>query len=493
MRRWRRRTMALCAVLAPPRPSARRRRHPPHRPARSRRPVRSLPGVTVTATQLDDARSSIQPSLGASRYEFTPGVIDAIPQGEQAPLNQVLLRAPGVAQDSFGQIHVRGDHGNLQYRLDGVQLPEGLSLFSNALATQYARNMSLITGALPAQYGFRTAGVVDITLKSGTTDPGAEATMIGGSRDYLQPSLHLRRPLGRDRLLRRPASSCTTASASRTRRRPTSPIHDDTDQWHALGKVTGIIDEQTRRQLHRRRLQARASRSPTIPTRRRPSPSPARPTSTAPCSTSASGRTPTSASLSLQKHYRVGRLPALGLHALFEPRLQARSVRRPDVQRHRAVVEPHEPRRSACRATAAGRSLDNHTLRGGFLVQREHAHQLAPMPRSCRSTPPARRPATSAIGIDPGRRQYRLAVRRLPAGRMEALADRDRELRPALRRGRRHHAGEPAQPAHQRRVAAQRRPDRACRLRALLHAAAARPGQQRRDRRDARHDGGARR
>ena len=82
-----------------------------------------------------------------------------------------------MAQDSFGQLHVRGDHGNLQYRLDGVQLPEGLSLFSNALATQYADKMSLITGALPAQYGFQTAGILDITLKSGTTDPGAEATM----------------------------------------------------------------------------------------------------------------------------------------------------------------------------------------------------------------------------------------------------------------------------------------------------------------------------
>src|SRR5207302_1079862 len=55
-----------------------------------------LPGITVTATRLDEARGSIQPSLGASRYDFTPGVIATIPQGEQAPLNQVLLRAPGV-------------------------------------------------------------------------------------------------------------------------------------------------------------------------------------------------------------------------------------------------------------------------------------------------------------------------------------------------------------------------------------------------------------
>src|SRR5471030_3286965 len=101
--------------------------------------------VTVTAKRLDDARSSIQPSLGASKYEFTPSTIGTIPHGELAPINQVLLRAPGVAQDSFGQVHVRGDHGNLQYRLDGVQLPEGMSLFNQVLATQYASKMSLIT------------------------------------------------------------------------------------------------------------------------------------------------------------------------------------------------------------------------------------------------------------------------------------------------------------------------------------------------------------
>ncbi|MBS0220562.1 MAG: TonB-dependent receptor [Proteobacteria bacterium] len=201
--------------------------------------------ITVTAKRLDEARTSIQPSLGASRYDFTPDAINTIPLGQQAPLNQVLLRAPGVAQDSYGQIHVRGDHANLQYRLDGVQLPEGLSLFSNALATQYASKMSLITGALPAQYGFRQAGVVDLTLKSGTTDPGAEASMTAGSRNYYQPSLSYGGRSGKidyfitgqylhnDVGIENPTSFV-------------SPIHDNTDQWHALTKITGIIDEDTR-------------------------------------------------------------------------------------------------------------------------------------------------------------------------------------------------------------------------------------------------------
>ena len=67
------------------------------------------------------------------RYNFATRRCKTIPQGENAPLNQVLLQAPGVAQDSFGQIHLRGEHANVQYRLNGVELPEGLSVFGQAL------------------------------------------------------------------------------------------------------------------------------------------------------------------------------------------------------------------------------------------------------------------------------------------------------------------------------------------------------------------------
>src|SRR5690242_16005252 len=121
MQRWVRHAMALSAGLAPlpalaqtTTPAATPVPAPSATPAQAPNGQVILPGVSVTATQLDEARGSIQPSLGASRFDFTPNAIGSIPQGDQAPINQVILRAPGVAQDSFGQLHVRGDHGNLQ-------------------------------------------------------------------------------------------------------------------------------------------------------------------------------------------------------------------------------------------------------------------------------------------------------------------------------------------------------------------------------------------
>src|ERR1035437_556852 len=76
--------------------------------------------VTVTAERLDAARNGIQTQTGASTYTITAKDIDNQPGGENAALNQVILQAPGVAQDSFGQLHIRGEHNGLQYRINGI-------------------------------------------------------------------------------------------------------------------------------------------------------------------------------------------------------------------------------------------------------------------------------------------------------------------------------------------------------------------------------------
>ena len=97
------------------------------------------------------------------------------------------MQAPGVVQDSFGQIHVRDEHNNLQYRLNGIILPEGISVFGQSLSPRLADQVTLITGALPAEYGLRTAGVIDMTTKSGVFNQGGEVGVYGGSHGTVEP------------------------------------------------------------------------------------------------------------------------------------------------------------------------------------------------------------------------------------------------------------------------------------------------------------------
>jgi outer membrane receptor protein involved in Fe transport len=137
--------------------------------------------ISVSAEPESAARNALREGIAGSAFQFSPQDIQNLPQGESTPLNQVLLRAPGVSQDSFGQVHVRGDHGNLQYRIDGVMLPESIGGFGQALDTHFIQSMDLLTGALPAQYGFRTAGVVDIQTKSGAFADQGSISLMGGS------------------------------------------------------------------------------------------------------------------------------------------------------------------------------------------------------------------------------------------------------------------------------------------------------------------------
>ncbi len=140
-----------------------------------------LAPIVVIDKKLDAARNGLSPSTGSSFYNFDQTDIEALPLGASTPLNQVLLQAPGVVQDSYGQLHVRGDHSNVQYRINGVMIPEPISGFGPAIDTRFASEINFLTGALPAQYGYRTAGVVDIHSKGADQENGGEiGTIIGG-------------------------------------------------------------------------------------------------------------------------------------------------------------------------------------------------------------------------------------------------------------------------------------------------------------------------
>ncbi|MEW9624636.1 TonB-dependent receptor [Rhodanobacter geophilus] len=207
--------------------------------------VRDLGAISVSAA-LDQARNALSPDTGSSQYVIDEKAIQALPLGASTPVNQVLLQAPGVVQDSYGGLHVRGDHANLQYRINGVIVPESISGFGQTLDARTIQSMSLLDGALPAQYGLRTAAVVDITTKSGAAlGNGGSVGVTGGSFGTFNPNIALWGDSGN-------WSAYFTANylqnnvgienptASRT------PIHDHTNQVKGFGDISYLIGNDTR-------------------------------------------------------------------------------------------------------------------------------------------------------------------------------------------------------------------------------------------------------
>jgi len=199
----------------------------------------------VKASKLDNSRNNLSPSTSGSSFSFNKENIENLPQGQMTSLNQVLLRAPGVAQDSYGQLHVRGDHANLQYRINGVILPEGISGFGQTLDTHFAEKIDFLTGAMPAQYGFRTAGVVDIKTKTGAFAKGGRSEVMVGGNNTVGANQQVSG--SKDNL--NYYLSASYLQNNRGIESPTAarnPVHDNTQQDKIFGYFSYLIDASQR-------------------------------------------------------------------------------------------------------------------------------------------------------------------------------------------------------------------------------------------------------
>ena len=205
----------------------------------------STEDITVIGKKLDDARNGIQTQTGASTYTIDAQALDDQPGGTNNPLNQVLLQAPGVAQDSFGQIHIRGEHNNLQYRLNGIILPEGISVFGQTLNPRLADQVELITGALPAEYGLRTAGIIDIRTRDGGIEPGGSVSLYGGSHGTLEPGVEFGGAAGSIRYFVS-GDYLQSGLGIESPDGRSDPLHDRTRQGQGFGYFEDIIDPSSR-------------------------------------------------------------------------------------------------------------------------------------------------------------------------------------------------------------------------------------------------------
>jgi outer membrane receptor protein involved in Fe transport len=148
--------------------------------------------VAAKNAVFDQARSNIYTSVGTASDTVSHQTVEDLPQGTNVSLEKVLVETlPGVSQDSAasGQLHVRNEHGNLQYRINGVMLPDGVTGFGSVLDTSLFGNLSLIVGALPAEYGLRSSGVIDLTTRTDAFNNSGSVGVYGGSHGTVTPSV----------------------------------------------------------------------------------------------------------------------------------------------------------------------------------------------------------------------------------------------------------------------------------------------------------------
>ncbi len=131
----------------------------------------------------------IQYKASSETYSLSRKDIEAIPRGNNIDLNDLLATVPSAVQQPLKQTSIRQDHANIQFRIDGVPIPDTVtSTFADIITPRAWERADIILGGMEAQYGNRTALLVDITSKSGTKPGFGSVQLFGGSNETINPS-----------------------------------------------------------------------------------------------------------------------------------------------------------------------------------------------------------------------------------------------------------------------------------------------------------------
>jgi outer membrane receptor protein involved in Fe transport len=220
----------------------------PSPPQQTGGPTPAQAALDKKMTGFDQARDkNLLTKLGATTYTVGRAAIERMPQGDNTPIDKVILQMPGVSYDSAvsnPDFHVRNEYANVQYRINGIVVPEGVSALGPFIDTNFIGSMSLLTGALPAEYGLRTAGVLDITSRA-FAEPGGDISVYGGSRQTFTPSFDYGGSFGNSEYFVTARGNWSGLGLEN----PTPYLnanHDDTQQGKFFGYFSTLLDESTR-------------------------------------------------------------------------------------------------------------------------------------------------------------------------------------------------------------------------------------------------------
>ncbi|MGA3037561.1 MAG: TonB-dependent receptor [Vulcanimicrobiaceae bacterium] len=118
----------------------------------------------------------------------------------QMPFNnsfsEMEIQMPGAVRGANGVVHMNGDHGVINYMLDGVPLPQELNRdIGGEININNLSLVDLIEGAYPAQYGLKFGSVFNMATKAGTGPSGFDGYLSGGSYTNMDGQIGYHAPI----------------------------------------------------------------------------------------------------------------------------------------------------------------------------------------------------------------------------------------------------------------------------------------------------------
>ena len=141
----------------------------------------SLLETTVTLTAVEvNAASPIAIDTRSGDQTYSQERAHSAPTTTSSQIIQQSVA--GAVRAPTGEVHIRGQHAEYTYFLDGVPVPSGISGSLNELFDpQIVNTINFKTGGWDAEYGQKNAAVIDVTTRVPVGGFHAKASGFGGS------------------------------------------------------------------------------------------------------------------------------------------------------------------------------------------------------------------------------------------------------------------------------------------------------------------------
>ncbi|MCX6378218.1 MAG: TonB-dependent receptor [Armatimonadetes bacterium] len=148
--------------------------------------------IKVTARLISKRTNSVSPGTTVDRTK-----IEKLAGAAGGSVASIIKEQGGVASDSAGQQHVRGEHADISYVVDGIPLPDTLSgRQGSIIVPSTIERLEFLTGGFPAEFGGQVAAILNISTLPSTRHFHADLGMVFGSYDTTNGDFTAVGPIG---------------------------------------------------------------------------------------------------------------------------------------------------------------------------------------------------------------------------------------------------------------------------------------------------------
>jgi outer membrane receptor protein involved in Fe transport len=137
---------------------------------------------TAASVTISTSSAEIEPDRTSSDTDINQTVLERpVGASPSRGIEAIVASTPGFVTDDNGRMHPRGSESQVQYVVDGVPVTDNLSaIFSTSLDTRTMRTVEVLTGGIPAEFGDRLAGVINVNTRSGLETPTQGSVSFSG-------------------------------------------------------------------------------------------------------------------------------------------------------------------------------------------------------------------------------------------------------------------------------------------------------------------------